>query len=155
MTPRASWRVVPTLVVALGAYAWRSVDAGAQRAWIADVSVRAIELTPLTDGGSRIARIVIAADSSRASAVRVEVMLPVGVGVLHLADGCRASPGPVTSLSARVTCALGDMTVRESRSVFVTTAGRPASSRPRFAAFAFSDTPDPVPSNNYAERIVP
>ena len=50
---------------------------------------------------------------------------------------------------------VGDVPVRESRSVFVTTAGRPATPHARFAAFVLSDTPDPVPSNNYAERIVP
>ena len=145
----------PTIAVALIASAWRSAVPDNQANWIADVSVRSIDVTSIRDRSSRVTRIVVSADGNRASAVQVEVILPVGVGVVHVADGCRTSPGPVASLTARVTCTLGDLPVRESRSIFVTTTGKPTAPQPRFAAFAFSDTPDPLPSNNYAERVVP
>jgi hypothetical protein len=146
--------VVPTLSVALTAYTWRSLEAR-QHSWQADVSVRAIDVTPMRDGGSLTTRVAVTADSDRARAVRVEVMLPIGVAVMHVAEGCQTSPSPIASLSARVTCSLGDLPVRGLRYVFVTTTGKPVSQRARFAAFAFSDTPDPHPTNNYAERVVP
>jgi hypothetical protein len=60
------------------------------------------------------------------------------------------------SLAARVTCALGELHAGELRDVSITTARRPGAHMPlRFAAFAFSDTPDPRPGNNFAERDAP
>jgi hypothetical protein len=108
-------------------------------------------------GGTSItARVVVATDSGDARGVRVEVMLPIGVGVVSVPDACRPSPSPVMSLSARVTCVLGDLRVREIRELSIVTTTRPGSREPLpFAAFAFSDTPDPQPSNNFAERDVP
>src|SRR5574338_1282141 len=127
-----------------------------QHVWQADVSVRDFALTSTHRGTTVTARVVVAADSGDARAVRLEVMLPVGVAVVRMPNVCRASPRPVTSLSARVTCALGDVPVRESRGVSITTTDVPATRRRlRYAAFAFSDTPDPVPANNFVERAVP
>jgi hypothetical protein len=131
-------------------------DAAPQHAWQSDVSVRAFELTMPKSGTSITVRVVVATDSGDARGVRVEIMLPVGVGVVTVPDGCRPSPSPVMSLSARVTCALGDLRVREIRELSIVTTARPGSREPLpFAAFAFSDTPDPHPLNNFAERDVP
>jgi hypothetical protein len=131
-------------------------DAAPQHAWQSDVSVRALELTMQKGGTSITARVVVATDSGDARGVRLEIMLPVGVGVVTVPDGCRPSPSPIMSLSARVTCVLGDLRVREIRELSIVTTGRPASREPLpFAVFAFSDTPDPQPSNNFAERGVP
>lgn len=62
--------------------------------------VRALELTMQERGTSITARAVVATDSGDARGVRVEVMLPVGVGVITVPDGCRPSPSPVMSPSA-------------------------------------------------------
>jgi hypothetical protein len=143
------------IALAFAAIASRG-DAAPQHAWQSDVSVRALELTMQKGGTSITARLVVATDSGDARGVRLEIMLPVGVGVVTVPDGCRPSPSPIMSLSARVTCVLGDLRVREIRELSIVTTGRPASREPLpFAAFAFSDTPDPQPSNNFAERSVP
>jgi hypothetical protein len=126
------------------------------RVWRSDVSVRALDLSTERHGGAIAVRVIVAADSDDARAVRLEIMLPVGVGVLRVPDGCQRSPGPITSLAARVSCALGGLPMRGMRDVTITTTGAPPSrGRIHFAAFTFSDTPDPVPSNNFAERVVP
>jgi len=134
----------------------RRGDAAPQHAWQSDVSVRALEVTMLKGGTTIAARVVVATDSGEARGVRVEVMLPLGVGVVSLPDGCRPSPSPVMSLNARVSCSLGDLRVREIRELSIVTTGRPATRDPlSFAVFAFSDTPDPRPANNFVERTVP
>ena len=127
----------------------------AQRAWQSDLSVRTFEITADKPGGSITARVVVGAAGDEARAVRLELMLPVGVGVMRLPDECRASPGPVMTLSARVTCTLGNIDARATREIAVTTTMRPRGRTPmRFAAFALSDTPDPLPANNFAERAL-
>ena len=128
---------------------------GKQRVWQADVSVRALDVVSTRPGGPITTRVTIAADSDDARAVRVEIILPIGVAVLRLPDICRTSPSPVATLSARVTCALGDMPMRGLRDFSIATTAAVGGGRPRFAAFVFSDTPDPVPSNNFAERVLP
>jgi hypothetical protein len=126
-----------------------------RRVWQADVAIQAFDVTALKPGGGGpiTARVVVATGNDDARGVRLEMLLPVGIGVLRVSDGCRPSPGPVASLNARVSCAIGDMPVRALREVSVTTSGvTPADARPHFAVFVFSDTPDPRPSNNFAER---
>jgi hypothetical protein len=128
----------------------------AQHVWQSDVSVRALELTMTKRGDPITTRIVVAADLDDAQAVQLEILLPVGVGLVSMPKGCRASPSPVISLNARVTCALGDVSVGQAREVSITTTGAPASrGLLRFAAFAISNTPDPWPANNFADRAVP
>jgi hypothetical protein len=142
------------IAVSVGA-ALLTVPAGGQRVWQADVSVRALEVVSVKPGGPITARVAVAADSDVARAVQVEIILPVGVAVLRLPTGCRTSPSPVATLSARVTCALGDLPSRTQRDVSIATTGAVRGGKMRFAAFAFSDTPDPVPSNNFVERVLP
>ena len=127
----------------------------AQRTWQADLSIQALQVTVLTPGGTLVERVAVTSDSGAAKDVRVEIMLPIGVGVLRVADGCKASPSPVQSLHARVTCALGDVPARVQRDVSITLSAPPGAGRARFAAFALSDTPDPLPSNNFIERVLP
>jgi hypothetical protein len=134
---------------------WRAVNGGdlAQRAWESDVSVRAVEFSKATLAGSITMHVTVTAERDDARVVRLEIMLPVGVGVVAMPPGCRSSPAPLMSLAARVTCTLGDLHQRDVRTISVTTTDRPGARRPlRFAAFAFSDTPDPQPGNNFAER---
>jgi hypothetical protein len=125
------------------------------RVWQADLAVQAFDVTALKPGGSIAARVVVATGNEEARGVRLEMLLPVGIGVLRVSDGCRPSPGPVASLNARVSCALGDMPVRALREVSIMTSGVPsADARSHFAVFVFSDTPDPRPANNFAERML-
>jgi hypothetical protein len=152
---RASWCVGAAVSATVVMSSVRQ-RVGSPPVWQADVTVQALDVTALKRGGPVTARVVIATANEDARAVRVEVLLPVGVGVLKVSDSCRASPSPVETLSARVSCALGDMPVRARREVAVTTSGGSApDARLRFAAFAYSDTPDPRPANNFAERVLP
>ena len=135
----------------------------APRVWKADVRVQALELseTKLGTGGTKgggplSMHIVVATESDNvARAVRVEIMLPIGVGVLRVPSGCRPSPSPVAALNARVTCELGDLPVRALREIQITTTARVSGAPLHVAVFALSDTPDPVPANNFADRALP
>ena len=128
----------------------------AQRLWQADVLVRSLDVTLLN--GNLMARIVVMNGSEdEARSVRVEVLMPVGVGILRIGAGCSASAAPpgVSALRGRVTCELGNLTLPGSREVFVMTTLPPNGVAKTFGAFAMSDTPDPRPGNNFAERTLP
>jgi hypothetical protein len=123
------------------------------RVWQSDVKVESLDVSESRSGGSINARAVISTSGDDAArSVKVEVMLPIGVGVLRLSDGCKPSPSPVTGLTARVTCDLGEIPTRGSREIAIATTARPSSIPLRIGIFAFSDTPDPSPANNFAER---
>ncbi len=147
------WAVVVACSVAVTS-GWR---AGAEeQAWRADIQVQSLRITRLD--GNLLMRLVVYSDNDdEARAARVEVLLPVGVGLVRMAEGCTASAGPpgVSVLRARVTCEVGSLAVRSSREVFVMTT-IPRSGIPKaFGAFAMSDTPDPTPRNNFLERTLP
>ena len=128
---------------------------GDPRVWQSDVKIESLDASELKSGGPVNARIIVAAaGDDPARSVRLEVLLPIGVGVLRLADGCKPSPSPVTGLNARVTCEIGDIPARGSREISIATSARPGGFPLRFAVFALSDTPDPAPANNFAERVV-
>lgn len=128
---------------------------GDPRVWQSDVRINGIDVGESRPGTAVNVRIVVAADGEDAAkAARVEILLPIGVSVLRLTDGCRTSPSPVTGLNARVTCDLGDLAVHGTREIVIATSARRTPGATRFAAFAFSDTPDPSPANNYAERVI-
>jgi Domain of unknown function DUF11 len=134
----------------------------APRVWKADVRVQALELSEAklgaggVKGGPLSVHIVVTTESDDvARAVRVEVMLPIGVGVLRVPSGCRPSPSPVTALNARVTCELGDLPVRALRELLITTTARVSNAPLHVAVFALSDTPDPFPANNFADKALP
>jgi hypothetical protein len=123
--------------------------------WRADIQVQSLRVTRLD--ANLLARIVVYSDNDdEARAARVEILVPVGVGIVRLAAGCTASAGPpgVSVLRARVTCELGTLEVRGSREVFVMTTMPPSGIPRTFGAFAMSDTPDPKPANNFAEGML-
>jgi hypothetical protein len=126
------------------------------RVWRADIQVQSLRVSRLDD--KLLARIVVFSENDdEARAARVEILVPVGVGIVRMAEGCTASAGPpgVSVLRARVTCELGNVAVRASREVFVMTTIPPNGMGQTFGAFALSDTPDPRPGNNFAERTLP
>jgi hypothetical protein len=126
-----------------------------ERLWHADIQVQSLRVTRLD--ANLLARIVVYSDNDdEARTARVEILVPVGVGIVRMAVGCTASAGPpgISVLRARVTCELGTLPVRGSREVFVMTTLPPSGIPRTFGAFAMSDTPDPKPGNNYAEGML-
>lgn len=123
--------------------------------WQSDLLVRSLTVTE--DKGNLTARVVVGAESGEALGVRLEVLLPVGVGIVTLGPGCVAGPNVtgISALRARVECSLGNMAARTSREVYVVTTTPPAGISKGFAVVAMSDTPDPKPGNNFAERVLP
>jgi len=128
----------------------------AQRLWQADVQVRLLNVT-LVDGNLLLRIVVTSEAEDEARAARVEVLMPVGVGIVRMGAGCIASAAPpgVSALRGRVTCELGTMAVRGTRELFVITTVPPTGVPRTFGVFAMSDTPDPRPGNNFAERTLP
>ena len=127
-----------------------------QRAlWQADLSI--LSLTVTEAKGNLTARVVVSAEVGEALGARVEVLLPVGVGIVTLGSGCVAGPDVtgISALRARVECTLGNMPARSNREFFVVTTTPPNGVARGFAVVAMSDTPDPKPGNNFAERVVP
>jgi hypothetical protein len=125
------------------------------RLWQADLQIRSLAIS--VEKGNLTARVVVATEVGEALAARVEVLLPVGVGIVTVGPGC--VPGPtrtgISELRARVECSLGDMPARTSRDLYVITTTPPAGVARGFAVVAMSDTPDPRPANNFIERVIP
>lgn len=129
---------------------------GGQQTWQADIRIRTLEITKSRAGLS--ARIVIYTENDdEARDARLLILLPVGVGLERIENGCAAAPGPsmVPSLRATVVCDLGSLADRGYREVQLMTTLPPEGVPMRFGVFAYSGTPDPVPGNNYAERTIP
>jgi hypothetical protein len=123
--------------------------------WQADVQIRS--LTVSQEKGNLTARVVVAAEMGEALGVRVDLLLPVGVGIIAMGEGCHAGPNPtgISELRARVECALGNLPARSNRTLFVVTTSPPTGVARGFGAVAMSDTPDPKPGNNFADRAIP
>ncbi len=147
-----------TAVLVIGFLGW-NLDAPPQQQqytlWQADLSIRSLTVSEAR--GNLTARIVVASEFGDALAARVEIMLPVGVGIVTMGSGCRAGPSPtgISELRARVECLLGDMPARSNREVVVVTTVPPLGVARGFGVVAMSDTPDPKPANNFAERVIP
>lgn len=126
-----------------------------QAVWQADLQIRSLTVTAAK--GTLTARVVIGSEFGEAVAARAEVLLPVGVGLLETADGCAASPAPpgVSGLRARVICQLGNLPAHSSRTFEVLTTSPPIGVARGFGVIAMSDTPDPRPANNFAEKTIP
>ena len=123
--------------------------------WQADVQIRTLEVTRTKS--TITARIVVYTEKDdEARESRLVVLLPLGVGIDKLAPGCSATAGPsmVPSLRAAVECELGTIPDRGIREVIVTTTVPPDAISKRFGVFVYSNTPDPAPGNNYAERTI-
>ena len=123
--------------------------------WQADLQIRS--LTVSEANGNLTARIIVSAEVGEALAARVDVLLPVGVGIVTLGTGCVAGPNVtgISALRARVECTLGNMPARTIREFFVVTTTPPNGVTRGFAVVAMSDTPDPKPGNNFLERVIP
>jgi len=122
--------------------------------WQADLQIRS--LTVSENKGNLTARVVVAAEVGEALAARVEVLLPVGVGIVTFGAGCSAGPSRtgISDLRARVECSLGNMQARSRRELYVVTTIPPNGVARGFAVVVMSDTPDPRPANNFAERVI-
>jgi hypothetical protein len=130
-------------------------SAAGQHLWQADLRVRTLTVT--AEGANLVARVVVEADLGEAMAARVEVMLPVGVGLVQAGSGCTPGPGApgVPSLRARVICTAGNLSPNDRREFSITTTTPPPGTERRFGVMVMSDTPDPKPGNNFAERVIP
>lgn len=124
--------------------------------WQADIQIRTLEVTR-NKNSINLRVVVYTENDDDAQNARLLILLPVGVGIEKLAPRCDAMPGPsmVPSLRAAVACELGAIPNRGFHEVTLVTTV-PATAPPkRFGVFTYSGTPDPVPGNNYAERIIP
>jgi hypothetical protein len=123
--------------------------------WQADLQVRSLTVSEAK--GNLTARVVVAAEVGEALGVRVDLLLPVGVGIVAMGEGCQAGPSPtgISELRARVECTLGNLPARTNRTVIVVTTTPPAGVARGFGAMAMSDTPDPKLANNFLERAIP
>jgi len=123
--------------------------------WQADLQIRSLTVSEAK--GNLTARVVIGVEVGEALAARVEVLLPVGVGIVTLGPGCVAGPNRtgISELRARVECNLGNLAARSNRELFVITTTPPNGIARGFAVVAMSDTPDPKPGNNFLERVIP
>jgi hypothetical protein len=119
------------------------------------LQVRGLTVTEV--GGNLHARIVVAAEFGEALAARAEVLLPVGVGIVSMGRGCKAGPSPdgIRELRARVECRLGNLQSPVTHELIIVTTLPPKGVARGFAVVAMSDTPDPKPGNNFAERFIP
>ena len=127
-----------------------------QRAlWQADLMIRSLTVT--AEKGNLTARVVVAAEIGDALGARIEVLLPVGVGIVTLGSGCFAGPNVtgISELRARVECTLGNMPARSIRELWVITTTPPNGVARGFAVMVMSETPDPRLANNFLERVVP
>jgi hypothetical protein len=142
------------LLVAAGGV--RAATTHQTQVWQADLQIRTLEVTKSKTAMS--VRVVVYSErDDEARDARLLILLPVGVGVERLGLGCAASAGParVPSLRATVACDLGSIVDQGYREVQLTTTLPPEGMPKRFGVFAYSGTPDPLPGNNYAERMLP
>lgn len=123
--------------------------------WQADLQIQS--LTVSEANGHLTARIVVGSASGEALGARLEIMLPVGVGIVAMGAGCTAGPSVsgISELRARVECTLGTLQAHSNRTLTVVTTSPPAGVARGFGAVAMSDTPDPKPGNNFRERVIP
>jgi hypothetical protein len=142
-------------VVLVGGILGFAPVAGGQTVWQADLQIRSLSVSEAR--GNLTARVMVVSEFGTAQAVRLELLLPVGVGLLESTPGCNASPSPegVRSLQARVVCLIGDLPARVSREIYVVTTIPPPGVTSVFGVFALSDTPDPRPGNNFVHKEIP
>lgn len=146
---------IPFFLLLLGVTVRPAVSQATRPVWQADLQIKA--LTVSETSGGLTAKLVVITELGEAMAVKVEVMLPVGVGIVHMGSGCAAGPSApgVPSLRARVICTIGTLRPHDLREFSVTTTSPSPGTSRRFGVIATSDTPDPKPGNNFAERVIP
>lgn len=129
--------------------------AAAQARSQADVLVRSLAVTEAA-GKLTFKFEVFSFHDDGARNTTVRVLLPVGVKFLSSATGCTPSTPVPDGTHSLATCDIGPLAVGESRSVqVVTTVPSIPTIRKTFGAFAWSETPDPRPRNNYGEATAP
>ena len=128
---------------------------GQGQVWQADVQVRTLEVT--RSRSTVTVRIVVYSEKDDdARDARLIVLLPPGVGIDRLGAGCSATAGPsmLRSLRATVECELGSISNHGMKEAVIATTIPPDVIPKRFGVFVYSNTPDPAPGNNYAERTI-
>ena len=126
----------------------------AQAVWQADIRIQLMEVSVVAPQTVAIRLVVTSDNDDDAKGSRLDLLLPIGVSILRVTPPCRSGSSTLGSPAGRVTCDLGDIPVRGVRDVTIVTSAPPSPSGGRYAAFVMSDTPDPFPSNNYAERAI-
>jgi hypothetical protein len=123
--------------------------------WQADIQIRTLEVTR-SRSAMTVRVVVFTENDDEARGAHLIVLLPPGVGIDRLTNGCTATiaPSMLPSLRAAIECNLGSIPDRGLREVVVTTTLPPESMSKRFGVFTYSATPDPLPGNNYAERTI-
>ena len=133
--------------------------AAAQGLYQTDLRVQTLDVTRVPKGlmAHAVVGVLAAENDAPSRGTSVQVLLPVGVGVISMSQGCvlGASPPGVSVLRARVICDLGVVANRATREVTVLTTIPPQGVAKTFGIVALSDTPDPKPANNFAQRTVP
>jgi hypothetical protein len=127
--------------------------AEAQEGRQADVRIERLEVMT-QDAGVSVRVTVYSDNDGSARNTALHLFLPVGARVTRVPPGCLPAPASAATAPARVDCALGEIKVRDSREIVVITSMAAGAAPRRFAVFAFSDTPDPLMANNYAEKVV-
>ncbi|MFN0181486.1 MAG: hypothetical protein ACKVZ0_21970 [Gemmatimonadales bacterium] len=140
-------------------------DAAAQARAQADVQIQTFNVTV---GRSRnVTRVppsvfvdltVLSNNDDDAANARVQVFLPPESGILSVPPGCTpstAGTGANGTYHAFLTCDLGSLPVNGSRTIQFAVSMPPSYIPKRYGVFAYSETPDPLTANNYAERSLP
>ena len=128
---------------------------GQSQVWQADVQIRTLEVT--RSRSTMTVRVVVYNEKDDdARDAHLIVLLPPGVGIDRLGAGCAAMAGPsmLPSLRATVECELGSISNRGIKEAVIATTIPPDMMPKRFGVFVYSNTPDPAPGNNYAERTI-
>jgi hypothetical protein len=118
-------RFVAVLLSILAGLGGGGTGGSATSPWQADLQIRSLTVSEAK--GNLTAPVVVAAEFGEALATRVEVLLPVGVGIVTLGTGC--VPGPnhtgISDLHGRVECTLGNMRAGTTRELIVMTTTPP------------------------------
>ncbi len=129
--------------------------ARARSQWQADVQVRSVNVT--TANGRLTTQVEVYSDNDDvARNTTLYISLPVGTQFLGSKSPCTASSSISQSgPQGFVTCTIGNLKVREARILQILTTTPPSGINKNFGAFAWSITPDPMPSNNFAVGQAP
>lgn len=155
MIMKSAQTLAALLMLSLMARSSDTSGNGQGQVWQADIQIRTLEVT--RSRSTITVRIVVYSEKDDdARDARLIVLLPPGVGLDRLGAGCTATAGPsmLRSLRATVECELGSISNHGIQEALITTTV-PADVAPkRFGVFVYSNTPDPAPGNNYAERTI-
>jgi Domain of unknown function DUF11 len=164
---RRSMQLAAASLVVLGAGVGHTVDAHAQERAQADVSISTVTLTPLklprgskqppsTDAPAaptnvRCSITVHNENDDDAQHTQLVVVLPVEVSIVANRGGFTLHPA-TGGFVAYLTLDLGPMRVGQNVSVDFTFT--PSKYGNKVGAFAFSESPDPNPANNYRDATL-